>query len=164
MKLSQRLRSHRWKTGSSASHADEWRFSADPIRAAELLDECEASLREILSYPDLVRPSATQESPFVRARMMLSKLNDRGVTPEIGLFYVRENNTLRKLPKDIDAAIEIIREEFVAGHTQGMLCRKDRDLNYVGEGLFAHGVENWADFESRARLWLSHSLDVVPGS
>jgi hypothetical protein len=162
MKLSKTLRNHQWQVSSSATVGGDWHFSDAPLKAAELLDECEACLREILSDPDLVGPRDGEKSILAHARLTLSKLRDRETTPELRLFYVRENNTLRELPKDIDAAIETVRDEFVAGHTRGMLCCKGEDMQDVCDGLYAHGVENWADFETKARQWLSHSLDVGP--
>lgn len=82
-----------------------------------------------------------------------SPLTERlGVTafePRV-LWYMRDNHTFRRLPANVDDAIAILRDEFGAGETYGMLCTKEGPM----VGKYEHAREDWGDFERRARRWL----------
>lgn len=75
---------------------------------------------------------------------------------ELNLYYMRDNHTFRKLPHDESDAISIIREEFEAGWTHGMLCSKISCA--TDTVVHARGMEDWDRFEAEARIWLSKVL------
>jgi hypothetical protein len=164
MKLSERLRDRKWKLSLSASSADEYKYNDDATKAADLLDECEDVIRSLLSIVDKVDPgaeAASQSVALVRARVALSKLEDGAIEGEVKIFYRRENDSLRPLPLDIDAAIDSIREEFIAGHTHGSLCSIDENMNDFVDVLPASRADRWDDFEFKAREWLARHVDVA---
>jgi hypothetical protein len=164
MKLSERLRDRQWKLSLLASSADQYEYNDVSTKAADLLDECEDVIRNMLSFVDKVDPGneATSHSiALVRARVALSKLEGRAIEGEVKIFYRREDDSLLPLPLDIDAAIDSIREEFVAGHTHGTLCSKDENINDFVDALPAGGADRWDDFEFKAREWLARHVDVA---
>ena len=69
----------------------------------------------------------------------------------MNIWYMRDNPTFRKLPRDADAAMDVLREEFAAGNNYGMLCGKE------GIGV-EHAHSTWPEFEPRARKWLAAAL------
>ena len=88
--------------------------------------------------------NATEQGVFSTAGL--------GVTewPERVLWYMRDNHTFRRLPANVDDAMAILRDEFDAGETYGMLCTKQGPM----AGKNEHARKDWGDFEPRARRWL----------
>lgn len=162
MKLSERLRDRQWKLSLSASSVDQ--YNDDSTKAADLLDECEEVIRSMLSLVDKVDLSneATSQSIVLsRARVALSKLEGRAIEGEAKIFYRREDDSLLPLPLDIDAAIDSMREEFIAGHAHGALCSIDENISDFVDVLPACGPDRWDDFEFKAREWLARHVDVA---
>jgi hypothetical protein len=73
------------------------------------------------------------------------------------LYYMRDNHTFRELPLDIDGAIAGCREEFHAGYTSGMLCKKP-DTFPPTKDSSVHAMSDWSSFEDEARDWLEKVL------
>lgn len=72
------------------------------------------------------------------------------------LFYMRDNHTFRRLPLDVELAIEAMREERDDGQTYGMLCSKQ--AGELGQ-VHAYDAARWPAFESQARPWLAAMLE-----
>lgn len=164
MKLSSRLRSRQWKAAARAPGDHAWEYSDDPVMAADLLDECEAALQKLISVAEQLEALPQSISPpdaFAPARAALAKLHGRPIESDVTAFYVREDHKRRALPLDVDAAIDIIREEFIAGHSRGSLCAKDANSNHVAVVIRARGEKKWAAFEIEARAWLASVRDVA---
>ena len=72
----------------------------------------------------------------------------------MNLYYMRDNHTFRPLPPSVEQAVEVLREEYAKGWSYGMLC--------VGDGprrsSTCHGGKEFAEFEPRARAWLTAEL------
>lgn len=66
------------------------------------------------------------------------------------VWYMRDNHTFRRLPPEIELAVAILRDEFNAGETYGMLCTKQGPMS----GKVEHAGKDWNAFEPRARRWL----------
>ena len=159
MKLSNRLRSHKWKSSSLAPGDHGWDYSEDPIKGAGSLDRCEELLNDILSCVD--KAEFDNETLWARVRAVLADLQGRPIGGEVTVSYILEDNKLRALPFNVEAAIEILREEFIAGHTHGVLCVKDANGNDQGDRLRARGERDWAGFEGEARVWLTKAISVA---
>ncbi len=159
MKLSDKLRSHKWKASSLAPGAHGWEYSEDPITAASSLDRCEALLHDLLS--SLGKTEFANEALWARVRAALADLRGRPIGGEVTIYYILEDQKLRTLPFNIEAAIELLREEFIAGHTHGVLCVKDATGNIQGDILRAKGERDWAAFEVNARAWLTKAIDIA---
>lgn len=71
-------------------------------------------------------------------------------------WYMRDNHTFRPLPLDVDAAMQVMREERDDGQTYGMLC--GRPLGVVPEPVHVSTAEKWGDFEAKARPWLESAV------
>jgi hypothetical protein len=68
------------------------------------------------------------------------------------IWYMRDNHTFRRLPMDVEGAIEAMREERDAGNTFGMLCCGGVAMRIeVVHAEFAH---DWSRFEEKARPYL----------
>lgn len=156
MRLSERLRNHRWKSGSLIPGDHGWDYSDIPIKAAVVLDQLEGLLRDLHSTSDSRRFDSAVEA---RIRILLAKLEGKTVKDQISAYYVLEDKKRRPLPLNVDEAIEVLREEFIAGHTHGALCVEGARGAFGGEVLEAHGEHNWAAFESKARAWLTTVVD-----
>jgi hypothetical protein len=157
MKLSERLRSHRWRLGSLNPGDHGWDYSDDPIKAADLLDKLETLLYAL-------RQSISKSKRFddeleSRVRILLAELEGTSVRDAVSAYYILEDKKRRLLPLNVDEAIEILREEFIAGHTHGSLCVADASGNLGGDVIEARGEHDWAAFESRARAWLARAID-----
>lgn len=162
MKLSKRLRDHQWKSSSLALGDHGWDYDDDPVRAANLLDECEIAFEDVLSFAERLQSSGADGEPaLMRARAALAKLRDRPIISDFTPYYILDENKRRALPFDVDSAIDIIREEFIAGHSHGTLCAKDTNLNDIGPVVRATGEKDWSNFERRARAWLAHAIDLA---
>ncbi|WP_363352392.1 hypothetical protein [Methylocystis echinoides] len=72
-----------------------------------------------------------------------------------------EDGKLRALPFDVEAAIEVLREEFIAGHTHGVLCVTNSNGDQEGDRLIAQGERDWPAFEAKARVWLMQAVDIA---
>ncbi len=101
------------------------------------------------------------ETTLIEFRSALADLRGRPIDGGVTAYYVLEDGKLRTLPLDIDAAIDLIREEFVAGHIHGTLCLRDVGGNDVGLMLHATGDRGWAMFEIEARAWLKKAIDIA---
>lgn len=71
-------------------------------------------------------------------------------------WYMRDNHTFRPLPLDVDAALQVMREERDDGNTYGMLCGKPDGV--LGSVMHAHGAADWPRFEAAARPWLEQAV------
>jgi hypothetical protein len=157
MKLSERLRNHRWKSGSLSPGDHGWDYSDAPIQAAHVLDQLERLLRDLQrSMSEARRLDSEVEA---RIRIMLAELEGKSVKNVFSAYYILEDKKRRPLPLNVDEAIEILREEFIAGHTHGVLCIEDSCGAVDGEVLEAQGERNWAAFESKARAWFTKAVD-----
>ncbi|QGM97208.1 hypothetical protein [Methylocystis parvus] len=164
MKLSSRLRTHQWKASSLSPGDHGWEYCDDPIKAADLLDECEAAIRDVAAFAEKSETSGDAVFPqgvLAGARAALAKLLGRPIESDVTAVYVREDNRSRALPLDVDAAIDIIREEFIAGHTHGTLCATDAAANEVAAPLHAETGKDWMTFEVAARNWLVDVRDAA---
>lgn len=76
------------------------------------------------------------------------------------LYYMRDNNSFRELPENVERAIEALREEWDAGNTGGMLCSK-RKAGVVHAPIvnFRDREEVWREFEKEAREWLTQQVN-----
>ncbi len=75
------------------------------------------------------------------------------------LYYMRDNHLFRRLPLDVESAIEVIRDEFHKGYTYGMLCSDGgRPSTPMVIDQDAHARASFAEFEPRARRWLAAEL------
>jgi hypothetical protein len=158
MKLSDRLRCHKWKSSSLTPGDYGWEYSEDPIKAADSLDACERLLSDVLFCVD--REELDSEMLWARVRGALADLQGRRIGGDVKIYYILEDQKLRALPFNVEAAIEILREEFIAGHSHGVLCVKDANGNDAGDRLSARGERDWAAFEVAARTWLIKSIDM----
>jgi len=157
MRLSERLRNHRWKSGSLSPGDHGWDFSDDPIKAADLLHKAETLLRDLQgSNPE---PTRVDEVFETRIRILLAELEGKSVGHVVSAYYILEDKKRRLLPLNVDEAIEILREEFIAGHTHGALCIEDASGDLGSDVLEARGEHNWAAFEANARAWLTRAVD-----
>jgi hypothetical protein len=156
MKLSTRLRSHKWK---SSSLAPGWEYNEDPIKAAGTLDLCEELLQDVLLCVN--KGEFGNATLWARVRTVLADLQGRPIDGEVKIYYILEDKKLRTLPFNVEAAIEILREEFIAGHTHGVLCVKDANGNDEGDRLSARGEHDWTAFEVEARAWLIKAINVA---
>jgi hypothetical protein len=159
MKLSNKLRSHKWKASSLAPGDHAWEYSEDPIRAAGSLDRCEALLHDLLSCVD--KAELDNDTLWARVRAVLADLQGRPIGGDVTLYYILEDQKLRTLPFNVEAAIELLREEFIAGHSHGVLCVKDANGNNEGDVLRARGERDWPAFEEKARAWLTKAIDIA---
>ncbi len=159
MKLSNRLRDHKWKSSSLAPGDHGWDYSDDPIKAADALDQCEELLDELLS--DMCKHKSGNEALLAHVRIVLADLQGRPIGGEVTIYYVLEDKKLRSLPFNVEAAIEILREEFIAGHTHGVLCVKDSKGGDEGDRLMARGERDWPAFEAKARAWLIKATNIA---
>lgn len=75
------------------------------------------------------------------------------------IWYMRDNHTLRSLPHNVNAAMELLREEFRDGETYGMLCTKTGPM--ARENV--HAGSSWLGFAPRARKWLTQALAPTDG-
>ena len=69
---------------------------------------------------------------------------------------MRDNNTFRALPLDVENALAAMREERDDGQTHGMLCGEPRGV--IRGFVHAGAGDAWSDFEARARLWLEDAI------
>ncbi len=159
MKLSNRLRSHKWKSSSLAPGDHGWEYSDDPVKAADALDRCEELLDGLLSC--MGKQEFGNEAIWAGVRTLLADLQGRPVGGEVTIYYILEDRKLRALPFNVEAAIEILREEFIAGHTHGVLCVKDSKGDDEGDRLMARGERDWPAFEVRARAWLTKATSIA---
>jgi hypothetical protein len=159
MKLSGRLRNHRWKSGSLAPGDHGWDYSEDPIKAADFLDKTESLLRDLQRSNS--EPKAIDVGMQARIRVLLAELEGKSVSTALTPYYILEDKKRRLLPLNVDEAIEILREEFIAGHTHGTLCIKDLSGADVGDALVARGEHDWATFEFKARAWLAKAINLA---
>ncbi len=156
MKLSNRLRSHKWKSSSLSPGDYGWEYSDDPLKAADSLDKCEDLLEDLLSCIGNVETG--HEMLWARVRIALADLQGQLTKGKVAIYYILEDKKLRALPFDVEAAIEILREEFIAGHTHGVLCVKDSNGDEKGHRLVARGERDWPAFELKARAWLTTAI------
>jgi hypothetical protein len=159
MKLSSRLRNHRWKSGALAPGDHGWDYSDDPIKAADFLDKAESLLRELQRSNSV--PKAIDVGMQARIRVLLAELEGKTVSTAVTPYYILEDKKRRPLPLNVDEAIEILREEFIAGHTHGTLCIKDASGADDGDALVARGEHDWAAFEFKARAWLAKAINLA---
>jgi hypothetical protein len=159
MKLSNRLRSHKWKSSSLAPGDHGWDYSEDPMKAADALDRCEELLDELLS--GMGKRECGNEALWARVRIVLADLQGRPIGGEVTIYYILEDRKLRALPFNVEAAIEILREEFIAGHTHGVLCVKDSNGDDEEDRLMARGEHDWPAFEVKARAWLVKAISIA---
>jgi hypothetical protein len=159
MRLSSRLRGHRWKSGSLSPGDHGWDFSDDPIKAADFLDKMESLLHDLQrSYSE---SNAINDGFKARIRVLLAELEGKSVSSAVTAYYVLEDKKRRALPLNVDEAIEILREEFIAGHTHGALCIEDALGDEDGDELVARGERDWATFELKARTWLAKAINLA---
>jgi hypothetical protein len=71
------------------------------------------------------------------------------------LYYMRDNHTFRALPLDVDKALAVIMEEFLAGYIYGMLCTKS-----TKDWRILHANGDWFEFKPLARNWLQHKINL----
>jgi ABC-type phosphonate transport system ATPase subunit len=159
MKLSNRLRSHKWKSSSLAPGDHGWDYSEDPIKAAGALDRCEELLDDLLSC--MGKRGSGNEAIWARVRTVLADLQGRPIGGEVTIYYILEDRKLRELPFNVEAAIDVLREEFIAGHTHGVLCVKDANGDDEGDRLMARGEREWPAFETKARAWLMKAISIA---
>jgi hypothetical protein len=159
MKLSNRLRSHKWKSSSLSPGDHGWDYNEDPIKAADSLDKCEELLDDLLSC--IGKQESGNEALWARVRAALADLQGWPIGGEVTIYYVLEDRKLRALPFNVEAAIEILREEFIAGHTHGVLCVKGANGDDEGDRLMARGEREWPAFEMRARAWLMKAINIA---
>ena len=69
------------------------------------------------------------------------------------IWYMRDNHTFLPLPLDADKAIELMRGEWCAGYTYGVLCSKQLKIGNV----HAKGKEKWDEFERECRKWFARA-------
>ncbi len=159
MKLSGRLKNHRWKSSSPAPGDHGWTYSDDPAKAAELLDICEELLDNLLSSRG--KSESGNDAFWARVGTVLADLQGRPIGGEVAIYYILEDRKLRALPFNVESAIEILREEFIAGHTHGVLCIKDTNGKVEGDILRARGERDWPGFETAARTWLTKAISMA---
>ena len=88
-----------------------------------------------------------------RIRVMLLELRSEPLP--VMAYYILEDGKRRALPSNVEEAIDVIREEFIAGHSHGVLRAKEPVEVDVGGPLHASGQKDWATFELEARAWLA---------
>jgi hypothetical protein len=159
MKLSSRLRNHRWKSGSLAPGDHGWDYNDEPIKAADFLDRTEALLRDL--QRSISEAKAIDVGMQASIRILLVELEGKSISGTVTPYYILEDKKRRVLPLNVDEAIEIIREEFIAGHTHGTLCMKDASGSDDGNVLAARGEHDWAAFELKARAWLANAIGLA---
>lgn len=159
MKLSDRLRNHRWKSGSLTPAEHGWEYNDDPIKAADLLDRLESLLRDL--PPTISESKIFSDRIQERVRLSIAELEGRSIGSGITAFYILEDKKQRPLPLNVDQAIELLREEFIAGHTHGTLCVRDASGRDEGDVLEAQGEHDWAAFEFKARAWLTKAINLA---
>lgn len=71
------------------------------------------------------------------------------------MYYMRDNHTFLHLPFDLGTALDLLREEFDAGYTYGMLCTTDDNNTPI---LHARGTDNAEEFFKDAETWIK---DVI---
>jgi hypothetical protein len=158
MKLSHRLRNHRWKSGSMTPAEHGWDYNDDPIKAADLLDRLESLLHDL--PPTISESKLFNDRIQERVRLLLAELEGRSVNTVVTAFYILEDSKQRPLPLNVDEAIEILREEFIAGHTHGTLCIRGASGRDEGDVIKAQGEHDWAAFEFKARAWLARAINL----
>lgn len=84
MRLSRRLRDHKWKSSSLSPGAHGWDYNEDPIRAAEALDRCEELLDDLMSR--LGAPESGNEGLWARVRAALADLQGRPIGGEVRIY------------------------------------------------------------------------------
>ena len=72
----------------------------------------------------------------------------------ISIWYMRDNHTFRKLPLNVEGALETMREERDRGAVYGMLCGWP-GASVPGQ-VHARSAADWPVFEAAARLWLEN--------
>jgi ABC-type phosphonate transport system ATPase subunit len=159
MKLSDRLRCHKWKSSSLAPGDHGWDYSEDPIKAADALDRCEELLDDLLSC--MGKRESGDGAIWARVQTVLADLQGRPIGGGVTIYYVLEDRKLRELPFNVEAAIDLLREEFIAGHTHGVLCVKDANGDDEGDRLMARGERDWPAFEVKARAWLMKAINIA---
>jgi hypothetical protein len=158
MKLSDRLRSHQWRCHPSTPNGQGWENDDTPLHAGDCLEKCEMLFEDVLcSFAKIQRRDDANliESVASRIRIMLSEL--RAETIPVAAFYVLEDGKHRPLPSNVEEAIDLLREEFIAGHSHGVLKLKEPAGIDVGGALHASGEKDWAVFEIEARAWLARA-------
>jgi hypothetical protein len=159
MKLSNRLRNHRWKSGSLSPGDHGWDYSDDPLKAADFLDKMESLLHDLQRSNS--ESKTVNDGIQARIRVLLAELEGKSVSGVVTAYYILEDKKRRLLPLNVDEAIEVLREEFIAGHTHGTLCVKDARGDDDGDALVAQGEHDWATFEVKARAWLAKAINLA---
>ncbi len=155
MKMSDKLRSRRWKSHPLTSgHA--WEDDDTPLHAGDSLERCEMLFEEVLRVVAKSKSSGDANSmEGVENRIQVMLLELRSEPLPVTAFYVLEDGKRRALPSNVEEAIDVIREEFIAGHSHGVLRVREPVEIHVGGPLCASGDKDWATFELEARAWLA---------
>ncbi len=69
------------------------------------------------------------------------------------IWYMRDNHTFAQLPRDVAASIAILKAEFEAGHSYGMLCQKFAPIAHE------HARGDFSEFAPRAARWINHVIE-----
>jgi hypothetical protein len=80
------------------------------------------------------------------------------VSPFPKIWYARDNHTALALPLEVEAALALVREDISDGNTYGMLYSKHPQLR---ESVHARSLDEWSDFEPKAREWLARAVALV---
>lgn len=76
----------------------------------------------------------------------------------VKITYMRDNHTFRSLPLEVEGAMKILRDEFSAGNTYGMLCGYPKGV--VDSVVHARDQARWHEFEIEAREWLESTIEL----
>jgi hypothetical protein len=162
MKLSDKLRSRRWKSHPLTMGGHAWEDDDAPLHAGDCLEKCEMLFEEVLRSVTKANGSGDKNSlDAVENSIRAMLLGLRSEPLPVAAYYVLEDGKRRALPSNVEEAIDVIREEFIAGHSHGVLRVKEPVEIHVGGPLHASGEKDWATFELEARAWLTRVNAVL---
>lgn len=90
-------------------------------------------------------------------RYVKTTVNPEDEPQHLSIYYARDNHTFKELPLDVEKSVSILRQEFAAGNSYGMLCAYPQGIIDVVHAGRKSEIE---DFITRAIPWLEKCIEL----